>query len=191
MTYARINVVKESAYATVKSLGESGLFEFVDVCVTLLHHKCSFSLFYAQLTIFSPSLIAAVKLNAGTNAYLRSYTDRISRCDELDRKLRFFDEYLRKKKIQAEIKEGRTANTQTLEQLEDEISKVSAQVIEFTDTVAKLQEECNLREELYQVLKIGGTLLSKLSENPDIPVCDFCVMWRLTNYSKSWTFFFK
>jgi len=93
----------------------------------------------------------------------------------LERKLRFFDEYLRKKRIQAEIKEGRTANAHSLEQLEDEVSKTSAQVVEFTETVAKLQEECNLREELYQVLKHGASLLSRLSENPEIPVC-FCLL---------------
>eukprot|EP00761_Pharyngomonas_kirbyi_P011611 gb/GECH01011637.1/.p1 GENE.gb/GECH01011637.1/~~gb/GECH01011637.1/.p1 ORF type:complete len:873 (+),score=186.84 gb/GECH01011637.1/:1-2619(+) len=109
-------------------------------------------------------------LNQGVSAFQRQYANEVKRCDELERKLRYFEEQLdevsseelslsrqrRRNRLEEELRlEQRSEEAESLEDLENIFENYEKELRELNDKFEQLRTEQNSNKELAEVLKQG------------------------------------
>ena len=96
MTFVSLIINEDAAHFTIKSLGELGVVQFTDVSAAF------FRAFHRQRLTCAH---VVSQLNSEQTAFQRRYISYVKRCDELERKLRFFTSELAPHAITAEVLE--------------------------------------------------------------------------------------
>ena len=96
MTFVSLIINEDAAHFTIKSLGELGVVQFTDVSAAF------FRAFHRQRLTCAR---VVSQLNSEQTAFQRRYISYVKRCDELERKLRFFTSELAPHAITAEVLE--------------------------------------------------------------------------------------
>lgn len=115
-------------------------------------------------------------LNKGVNAFQRQYANEVKRCDELERKLRYFEEQLedsglssdvvtirerQRKQIEEERRlQQHVQEAESLDELENTFETFENELRELNDNLEKLRAEQNNNRELLEVLKQGETFFT-------------------------------
>jgi V-type H+-transporting ATPase subunit a len=98
MQLVQLFVQIEAAHDTVDELGKLGLVQFRDVSSKYLFDSDSK---LAQMSIFFFVVSRQLKcsqLNSDVSAFQRNFVNEVKKCDEMERKLRFFEESVSKER---------------------------------------------------------------------------------------------
>lgn len=120
MQLVQLFVQIEAAHDTVDELGQLGVIQFRDVCAWIIMWWCAYSLFLFTL-----------QLNPNVNAFHRNFVNEVKRCDEMERKLRFFEEQVLKEKGL-----NRILNSVSLENAASNSASINIDELEVSGTLS-------------------------------------------------------
>ncbi len=90
----------EAAHDTVDELGEIGLIQFRDVCIFGPDSQRG-----GFLITFS--LLLRTQLNPDVNLFQRNFVNEVKRADEMERKIKFFEDEIAKQNFEEEVQDHR------------------------------------------------------------------------------------
>jgi V-type H+-transporting ATPase subunit a len=172
MEYISLIVNEDAAHDCLGDLGKLGVIQFTDVS----HRRCWGCLFTALVGIrigfLTPPFDLRInkieqtyqQLNPDLTPFQRRYVSYVKRCDELERKLRFFNgeidkfdlEIISAGNVDAFVMsnpESKKSGSQLLESLEVELDGYESQLRELNTYSEKLTTEYNEKVELQEVLE--------------------------------------
>ncbi|GIL61594.1 hypothetical protein Vafri_16026 [Volvox africanus] len=133
-------------------------------------------------------------LNAEKSAFQRTYANQVKRCDEMARRLRFFQEQVEKAGLTPAVR-GAPTDKHELDDLESKLEELEKEVINMNENTERLDRTYNELVELQVVLEHAGKFFDKakatvrveafdrdysgVQENPDAPLLEMGVQEKV------------
>ncbi|PNH05344.1 Vacuolar proton ATPase a3 [Tetrabaena socialis] len=128
-------------------------------------------------------------LNSDKSAFQRTYANQVKRCDEMARRLRFFQEQVEKAGLTPTVHAAPTGKHE-LDHLEGKLEELEKELLSMNDNTERLDRTYNELVELQVVLEHAGKFFDKAKanvradafdrdlagvENPDAPLLEMAV----------------
>jgi V-type H+-transporting ATPase subunit a len=182
MEYISLIVNEDAAHDCLADLGNLGVIQFTDVRSS----SCSSIPVHFNLPLMISNILYFLQLNPDLTPFQRRYVSYVKRCDELERKLRFFvgeiekfelalvspgtvDDFVNSSRYSS-ADGSKKSGSQLLESLEAEIEGYETQLRELINFSEKLTTEYNEKIELQEVLEKARRFF--LSDAPRLAVSE-------------------
>eukprot|EP00760_Papus_ankaliazontas_P036530 PhM_4_TR8339/c3_g1_i1/m.73329/K02154/ATPeV0A, ATP6N; V-type H+-transporting ATPase subunit a len=129
----------------------SGLWRSEDMVLLQMHMQRE----VAHDTILKLGNLGAVQfvdLNKGATAFSRTFTNEVRRCDDMERRLRYFQEQLNKTNVRPAPLVQRDEQHDTLDALETKLEERESELRDLTQKYEQMAEEMNRNREFSEVL---------------------------------------
>jgi V-type H+-transporting ATPase subunit a len=104
------------------------------------------------LTLGNLGVVQFVDLNKGATAFSRTFTNEVRRCDDMERRLRYFQEQLAKTPTIPELKVRRDDARETMDTLEAKLEERETELRDLTSKFEQMTDEMNRNREFREVL---------------------------------------